>query len=65
MSPKNDMLETKWGQIYQNFMSFKPVWVTFHQLFQIKKWEGDLLERGDYQNKYGKVNTKKFDAAKV
>ena len=49
-SPKNDVLMTKCGQIYQNFYVLKPVCmafgVAFGNLLPIKSGKGHLLERG-------------------
>ena len=45
-SLKNDLLETKCGQIYKNFNVLKPFCMSFSHFFQIKIGRGHLLERG-------------------
>ena len=47
-SPKNYILETKYGKMYQNFNILKPFYTAFGHLFPMKKsGRGQLLERGD------------------
>ena len=45
-SPKNDVLKTKCGQIYQNFNVLKPICMAFGNLFPLKSGRGCLLVRG-------------------
>ena len=44
-SPKNDVLETKCGQIYKKFSVLKPFWMTFGNLLPIKSGRGGAFTR--------------------
>ena len=47
-SPINDILETKYGQLQQNFNVLKPFYIGFSHRFPIKSGRGHLLEKGVY-----------------
>ena len=47
-SPKNDVLKTEYGQIYQHFNALKPFRIAFGYLFPSTKWQGALIRDGAF-----------------
>ena len=46
--PKNDVIETKCGQIYKTFNVLKSFWVAFGHFFPNKKLEGVFITEGAF-----------------
>ena len=47
-SPKNDVLKTEYGQIYQHFNALKPFHIAFGHHFPSTKWQGALIREGAF-----------------